>query len=65
LLDLIAEAVESGWTLRGACRELELGEVRAYRWIERRAAGELADRAPGGSPMHALLDDEVVEIVAL
>jgi len=39
--------------------------VRAYRWIERRAAGELADRAPGGSPMHGLLDDEVAEIIAL
>jgi transposase InsO family protein len=65
LLDLIADAADAGWTLRGACRELELGEVRAYRWIERRAAGELADRAPGGSPMHGLLDDEIAEIVAL
>ena len=59
------DAVEAGWSLRGACRELELGEVRAYRWIERRAAGELADRAPGGSPMHGLLDNEVAEIIAL
>jgi putative transposase len=65
VLDLIDDAVEAGWNPRRACRELELGEVRAYRWIERRAAGELADRAPGGSPMHALLDDEVAEIIAL
>jgi len=65
VLALIDDAVEAGWTFRGACRELELGEVRAYRWIERRAAGELADRAPGGSPMHGLLDDEVAEIIAL
>jgi putative transposase len=65
LLDLIADATDAGWSLRGACRELELGEGRAYRWLERRAAGELADRAPGGSPMHGLLDDEVAEIVAL
>ena len=65
MLDLIADATDAGWSLRGACRELELGEGRAYRWLERRAAGELADRAPGGSPMHGLLDDEVAEIVAL
>ena len=65
MLDLIADATDAGWSLRGACRELELGEGRAYRWLERRAAGELADRAPGGSPMHSLLDDEVAEIVAL
>jgi transposase InsO family protein len=65
LLDLIADAVDAGWSFRGACRELELGEVRAYRWVERRAAGQLADRAPGGAPMHGLLDDEVAEIIAL
>jgi putative transposase len=64
-LDLIADATEAGWTFRGACRELELGEVRAWRWVERRAAGELADRAPGGAPMHGLLDNEVAEIIAL
>ncbi len=51
--------------MRGACRELELGETRAYRWIARRDADELDDRAPGGAPMHGLLADEVAEIVAL
>lgn len=51
--------------MRRACRELELGEVRAYRWLARRAIGELADRPPGGSPMHGLLDEEVAEILAL
>ena len=54
-----------GGRSRGACRELELGEVRAHRWADRRAAGELEDRRPGGSPVHGLLDDEVAEIVAL
>ncbi len=39
--------------------------MRAYRWAERRELGELADRRPGGRPMHGLLDDEVAEIVAL
>ena len=65
VLDLLDDAVEAGWSHRGACRELELGELRAWRWQQRRAAGELADRPPGGVPMHGLLDDEVAEIVAL
>jgi putative transposase len=42
-----------------------LGEVRAHRWAARRADGELDDGRPGGSPMHALLEDEVAEIVAI
>ena len=37
----------AGWTLRRACHVLELPEVRAYRWLGRRAAGTLADRRPG------------------
>jgi putative transposase len=65
LLDLVAEAVDAGWSFRAAWRYLDLGEVRAYRWLERRAAGELADWAPGGNSMHGLLDDEIAEIVAI
>jgi putative transposase len=65
LLGLLDEALDAGWTLRRSCRELELGEVRAHRWIARRALGRLADRAPGGSPMHGLLDEEAAEILAL
>jgi putative transposase len=65
LLDLLDAAVDGGWGFAGACHELELGERRAYRWMERRDSGQLDDRAPGGSPMHGLLDGEVAEIVAL
>jgi len=65
LLDLVARAVEAGWSHRRAWRELEVGERRAWRWAQRRAAGELGDRTPGGKPMHGLLDDEVAEVVAL
>lgn len=65
LLDLLDDAVEAGWTLRGVCHELELPERRAHRWIARRRGGRLADRAPGGSPMHGLLEEEVAEILAL
>ena len=65
LLDLLDEALDAGWTLRRVCHELELPERRAHRWIARRAGGRLADRAPGGSPMHGLLEQEVAEILAL
>ena len=65
LLDLLDEAVEAGWTLRRAAHVLELGEVRAHRWIARRARGQLVDLAPGGHPVHGLLDDETAEILAL
>jgi len=62
---LLEQAIEQGWTFRAACQVLELGEVRAFRWLGRRAADELQDHAPGGSPVHGLLADEVAEIVAL
>lgn len=64
LLDLLEQATAAGWSVAGACRVLELGELRAWRWLGRRAAGALADRAPGGSPVHALLACEVDQIVA-
>ncbi|MGH7920945.1 MAG: integrase core domain-containing protein [Candidatus Dormibacteraceae bacterium] len=64
-MELLDAATDAGWSFAGACRELELKEMRAYRWMGRRDSGELADRAPGGSPLHGLLDDEVAEIVQL
>jgi putative transposase len=65
LLDLLDEALDAGWTLRRTCHVLELPERRAHRWIARRARGQLVDRAPGGSPMHGLLPEEVDAILAL
>ena len=66
LLALLEQATQAGWTFRAACQVLELGEVRAFRWLGRRAAGELKeDQAPGGSPMHGLLAWEVTEVVRL
>jgi putative transposase len=65
LLDLLDEALDAGWTLRRACHVLELGEVRAHRWVARRGRGQLADKAPGGSPMHGLLAEEEREILAV
>jgi hypothetical protein len=51
--------------VRVACQVLQVSELRIYRWLGRRAAGELADQAPGGSPVHGLLDWEVTEVVRL
>jgi putative transposase len=65
LLDLLDEALDSGWTVRRACGALELPERRAHRWIGRRSRGQLVDKAPGGSPAHGLLPGEEHEILAL
>jgi len=65
LLELLDDAVEQGWTLRRASRTLELGEVRAHRWLARRARGSLVDRSPGGAPVHGILAEEAAEILAL
>jgi putative transposase len=65
LLELIDMALEAGWPLARACRELDLGHRRAWRWLGRRERGELEDKAPGGNPSHAILDPEAAEIVAL
>jgi transposase InsO family protein len=65
LLDLIDEALDAGWTIRRASGALELGEVRAHRWYARRARGRLADKRPGGFPMHGILPEEAEEILAL
>jgi putative transposase len=65
LLDLLEQATGQGWTVRAACQVLEASEPRTYRWLHRRAAGELEDQTPGGSPMHGLLDWEVAEILRL
>ena len=65
LLDLLDEAVDAGWPLRRACAQLELGEVRAHRWLARRARGQLADSDPGGSPMHGLLAEGAAAILDL
>jgi putative transposase len=65
LLDLLGHALAGGATMRGACQVLGLPQRRAYRWLDRWAGGRLADKAPGGSPMHGLLAWEEAEILAL
>jgi putative transposase len=65
LLALLEEAVDQGWTVRAACASLELGQRRAWRWLDRRAADQLADLPPGGGAVHGLLEEEVAVIIAL
>jgi putative transposase len=65
LLELIDEAVDAGWTVGRICAVLELDRGRAWRWQARRQAGQLEDAAPGGNPVHALLEWEVAEVLAL
>lgn len=65
LLDLIGEATTGGWDHRRICRMLELRESRAWRWQSRRDRGRLDDRRSGGGAVHGLLDDEIVEVVAI
>jgi putative transposase len=65
LLELIDRAVADGWDHRRVCAYLELAEGRAWRWRERRAAGMLEDRPPGGHPVHAITLAEEAAIVAV
>ncbi len=65
LLDLLDDAVAAGWTLRGACRRLELGELRAWRWLGRRAVGAWRIARRAGARCTGCCRDEIAEIVAL
>lgn len=65
LLDLLDSAVAAGWSARAACGLLGLEETRAARWAARREADRLDDAAPGGNPLHGLLEPERVAIVEL
>ena len=65
LLEIIDEAMAAGWSLGRVCGVLELDRRRAWRWQARAALGALADRPPGGNPIHGLLDWEEDAIVEL
>jgi transposase InsO family protein len=65
LLALIVDAVAAGWTLERVCAVLEVDRRRVWRWQGRDAADELADRPPGGHPIHGLLAWEETAIVEL
>lgn len=65
LLGVIDEAVVAGWSLARICGVLELDRQRAWRWQRRRCAGRLDDVAPGGNPIHGVLQWEEQAVVEL
>ena len=65
LLAVIDDAMAQGWSMGRVCAVLELDRRRAWRWQARAAIGALADRPPGGNPIHGLLDWEEDAIVEL
>lgn len=65
LLDLVDHAVERGWSARRACSVLGLEPARHTEWVQRRDAGRLDDAAPGGNPLHGILDVERAAIIEL
>lgn len=67
LLDLMDDAAVEGWTLRQACRVLEVNEDRAGRWRRRRLVRDgLIDRVPGPQEaLHGILDWERHTILEL
>jgi len=65
LLDLVAHAVQQGWTRRRAAELLGLDEERLRRWAGRRAGDRLEDDHPGGAPVHGLVPAERDAIIWL
>jgi len=65
LLGVIDGAIGAGWSLSRICGMLELDRQRAWRWRRRRQVGRLDDTAPGGHPIHGLLEWEEQAVVEL
>ena len=66
LLKLVDDAVAQGWAHARACEVLGVADVRAHRWRARlRETATLVDRAPGGNPVHRLLDWEEAAVLEL
>jgi transposase InsO family protein len=65
LLAIVDEAIDAGWSMARACAVLEIDRRRVWRWQARRAAGALDDEAPGGNPIHGLLNWEIEAILVL
>lgn len=55
-----------GFAHSWACGLWGVADDRVHRWRARlRDVGSLVDRAPGGSPVHGILDWEIAEILAI
>lgn len=65
LLTIVTDAIAAGWTAARVSGVLEIDRGRLWRWQQRAEAGTLADRTPGGNPIHGLLDWEEQAIIDL
>ncbi len=65
LLGIVADCTAAGWTTQRACSVLQVDRRRVWRWQRRSAGGALADRSPGGNPVHGVLNWEVEAVLAL
>lgn len=65
LLGLVTDALDAGRSVGRAAGVLEIERGRLWRWQRRQTGGTLADRRPGGNPIHGLLAWEEEAIVEL
>lgn len=66
VLKTVDDAVAGGFSHGWVTGMWGVSDDRVHRWrARRRELGTLEDLAPGGSPVHALLADEVAQILAI
>jgi len=66
VLKSVDDAVAAGFCHSWACSLWRVSDDRVHRWRARlRDVGTLTDRAPGGNPVHGILDDEIAAILAV
>jgi len=66
VLKTVDDAVADGMSQSWVCSLWQVSDDRVHRWRARqRELGSLVDRAPGGSPMHAVLPAEIDMILEI
>ena len=66
VLNTVDDAVAAGFWHTWATGVWQVSDDRVHRWrARRRELGTLSDLATGGAPVHALLADEVAEVLAV
>jgi putative transposase len=66
VLKTVDDAVADGFAHAWLCSLWQVSDDRVHRWrTRRRDVGTLADRAPGGNPVHGILPAEIDAILAV
>ena len=66
VLKTVDAAVADGFAHSWVCSLWQVSDDRVHRWrARRRDIGTLADRAPGGNPVHGILPAEIDAILAI